>query len=87
MTQVTIPSELAARFGNLKEPFELVDENGARLGLFAPLSLGDQHEHLSRTLPPRLKQSPIPREEIERRLADDARIPHEEVMREVRKLV
>ena len=84
MTHITLSNSMKAQLGALSEPLAFFDETGAPLGTFTPVSGLTEHQRVAMTLPEHLLDSKVPVEELRRRLREEPRIPHEEVMEQLR---
>ena len=78
MGHVTVTPELKSLLSDLSDPVVILDESGKRLGVFSPAAGDSLYEGVD---------SPGSDDELHERLRDPARASHEEVMREVRKLL
>jgi hypothetical protein len=85
MTHVTVSDRLKTQLGASGEPLVLCDEAGNPLGTFTPLNRLTEQQRIAMTLPDHLRDSKVPVEELRRRLRDEPRIPHEEVMETLRR--
>ena len=84
MTHITISASMKSQLDSACEPLVLCDEAGTPLGTFTPVSRLTEHERIALTLPDHLRHSKVPVEELRRRLREEPRIPHEEVMEQFR---
>ena len=84
MTHITLSDSVRAQLGSLSEPLVLCDEAGNPLGTFTPVTRLTEHQRIAMTLPDHLLDSGTPTEELRRRLHEEARIPHEEVLRKAK---
>lgn len=84
MTHMTLSNSMRAQLGSLNEPLVLCDEAGNPLGTFTPVTKLTEHQRIAMTLPDHLLDSGTPTEELRRRLHEEARIPHEEVLRKAK---
>ena len=84
MTRVTIPDSVRAQLGGLSEPLVFCDEAGNPLGTFAPVTALTEHQRVAMTLPDHQLDSATPTEELRRRLREEGRIPHKEVVRKAK---
>jgi len=87
MTRITIPESVRAQLGGLSEPLVFCDEAGNPLGTYAPVTTLTEHQRIAMTLPDHLLDSDTPAEELQRRLREEGRIPHEEVVRKAKQCV
>ena len=87
MTHITVSDSMKAQLGSLSEPLVLCDESGNPLGTFTPVTRLTEHQRIAMTLPDHLLNSGTPTEELRRRLREDARIPHEEVLKKAKQLL
>ena len=87
MTHITVSENIKSQLGAASEPLVLCDEAGTPLGTFTPVARLTEHQRIAMTLPDHLLDSGVPLEELERRLREEPRIPHEEVIRKVQQLV
>ncbi len=84
MTRITVTEDMRAQLGSLSEPLVLCDEAGNPLGTFTPVTKLTEHQRIAMTLPDHFLDSGTPTEELRRRLREEARIPHEEVLRKAK---
>ncbi len=84
MTHVTLSKSMKAQLGDLSEPLAFFDETGTPLGMFTPVSGLTEQQRIAMTLPEHLLDSKVPVEGLRRRLREEPRIPHEEVMQQLR---
>ena len=84
MTHFTLSDSIGAQLGSLSEPLVLCDEAGNPLGMFTPMTRLTAHQRIAMTLPNHLLDSGTPTEELRRRLREEPRIPHEEVLWKVK---
>lgn len=87
MTHITLSDSIKAQLGALGEPLAFFDEAGTPLGTFTPVNRLTEHQRVAMTLPEHLLDSKLPVEELNRRLREEPGIPHEEVMKQVMKLL
>ena len=87
MTHITLPDSIRSQLGTLSEPLVLCDDAGNPLGTFTPVGKLTEHQRIAMMLPEHLRNSGTPIEELDRRLREEPRIPHEEVMRKVMELL
>ncbi len=78
MGHVTVTPDFKSLLSDVSGPVVILDESGKRLGVFSPAAGHSLYEGVD---------SPASDAELHQRLRDPARAPHEEVMREVRKLL
>jgi len=84
MTHITLSNSTKAQLGALSEPLAFFDETGTPLGTFTPVSRLTEQQRIAMTLPEDLLDSKVPVEELRRRLREEPRIPHAEVMEQLR---
>lgn len=84
MTRIIIPESIRAQLGGLNEPLEFCDEEGNPVGTFAPMSTLTEQQRIGLALPSHLRDSETPVGELRRRLHEEGRIGHEEVLRMAR---
>jgi hypothetical protein len=84
MTHITLSDSIRAQLGSLSEPLVLCDEAGKPLGTFTLVTGLTEHQRIAMTLPAHLLDSGTPVEELRRRLREEPRIPHEEVLRQAK---
>ncbi len=84
MIHLTLSDNIRSQLGSLTEPLVLCDEAGIPLGTFTPVTRLTEHQRIAMTLPDHLLDSGTPAEELRRRLREEARIPHEEVLRKAK---
>ena len=84
MTRITLSDSMRAQLGSLSEPLVLCDEAGNPLGTFTPATRLTEHQRIAMTLPDHLLDSSTPTEELRRRLREESRVPHEEVLRKAK---
>ena len=84
MTRINLSDDIRAQLGSLSEPLMLCDEAGNPLGTFTPVTELTEHQRIAMTLPDNLLDSSTPTEELRRRLREEPRISHEEVLRKVK---
>ncbi len=84
MTRITLSDSMRSQLGSLSEPLVLCDEAGNPLGTFTPVNKLAEHQRTALTLPDHLLDSGTPIEELRRRLCEETRIPHEEVLRKAK---
>jgi hypothetical protein len=80
VTHINLPDSMRSQLGSLSEPLVLCDEAGNPLGTFTPVTKLTEHQRIALTVPDHLLDSGTPTEELRRRLREEARIPHEEVL-------
>lgn len=73
MTKIVLDKRTRARFRDLKEPLQFVDESGQLLGLFTP------------SVDPALLKPQISDEEIKRRLSQGGGRPLADILRDLEK--
>ena len=81
MTHINLSDRMRSQLGSLNEPLVLCDEAGNPLGTFTPVTKLAEHLRIAMTLPDHLLDSRTPPEELRRRLREEVRVPHEEVLR------
>lgn len=81
VTRVTLSDSMREQLGGLSQQVVLCDEAGNPLGTFTPITGLTEHQRIAITLPDQLLDSDTPVEELRRRLREEGRVPHEEVMR------
>ncbi len=84
MTRITLSDSIRAQLGSLSQPLVLCDEAGKPLGTFTPVTSLTEQQRIAMTLPDHFLDSSTPTEELRRRLREEARIPHEEVLRKAK---
>ena len=84
MTHITLSDSIRAQLGSLSEPLVLCDEAGNPLGTFTPVTALTEHQRMAMTLPENLLDSGTPAEELRRRLREERRVPHDEVLRKAK---
>jgi len=87
VTHITLSDSIRSQLGDLSEPLVLCDDAGNLLGTFTSVAKLTEQQRIALTLPDHLLNSAIPREEMDRRLREELRIPHEEVMEKVKQLL
>jgi hypothetical protein len=80
MTHINLSDSMRSQLGSLNEPLVLCDEAGNPLGTFTPVTSLTEHQRIAMTLPDHLLDSRTPTEELRRRLREEVRVPHEEVL-------
>jgi hypothetical protein len=84
MPRITIPNNVRAQLGGLSEPLVFCDESGNPLGTFAPIKDLTEHQRIAMGLPDDQLDSATPVEELRRRLHEEGRVDHEEVVRKAK---
>jgi len=84
MIRIVIPDNVRAQLGDLSRPLVFCDEAGHPLGTFSPATTPTEHQRVAMTLPDDQLDSDTPTEELRRRLREEGRIPHEEVVRKAK---